>query len=138
MRCQWYRGQWNQGTQFFLKIIIAAIPIALVGLFFEEQIEIIFSGSSFLVAAMLFLTGLLLLLSHLKITRKSNNQKKIGYKESIGIGLAQCIAILPGLSRSGATIAIGLLLGCEKKRNNSLFFSYFITSCFGSFCYQTF
>ena len=108
-------GQWNQGTQFFLKIIIAAIPIALVGLFFEEQIEIIFSGSSFLVAAMLFLTGVLLLLSHLKITRKSNNQKKIGYKESIGIGLAQCIAILPGLSRSGATIAIGLLLGCEKK-----------------------
>ena len=58
LRCQWYRGQWNQGTQFFLKIIIAAIPIALVGLFFEEQIEIIFSGSSFLVAAMLFLTGL--------------------------------------------------------------------------------
>ena len=55
------------------------------------------------------------MLSHLKITRKSNNQKKIGYKESIGIGLAQCIAILPGLSRSGATIAIGLLLGCEKK-----------------------
>ena len=115
LRCQWYRGQWNQGTQFFLKIIIAAIPIALVGLFFEEQIEIIFSGSSFIVAAMLFLTGMLLLLSHLKITRKSNNQKKIGYKESIGIGLAQCIAILPGLSRSGATIAIGLLLGCEKK-----------------------
>ena len=81
-----YRGQWNQGTQFFLKIIIAAIPIALVGLFFEEQIEIIFSGSSFLVAAMLFLTGLLLLLSHLKITRKSNNQKK---NTKIGIGLAQ-------------------------------------------------
>ena len=77
LRCQWYRGQWNQGTQFFLKIIIAAIPIALVGLFFEEQIEIIFSGSSFLVAAMLFLTGVLLLLSHLKITRKSNNQKKL-------------------------------------------------------------
>ena len=123
LHCKWYQGQWNQGTQFFLKILIAAIPIALVGLFFEEKIALFFGESTFVVASMLFVTGLLLLLSHLKITSKKTKillkntplKKEIGYLASFWIGLAQCIAILPGLSRSGATIAIGLLLGYEKK-----------------------
>ena len=123
LHCQWYQGQWNQGTQLFLKILIAAIPIALVGLFFEEQITLFFGESTFVVASMLFVTGLLLLLSHLKITSKKTKillkntslKKEIGYLASFWIGLAQCIAILPGLSRSGATIAIGIILGCDKK-----------------------
>ena len=121
--CQWYRGSMESRHSFFLKILIAAIPIALVGLFFEEQIALFFGESTFVIASMLFVTGLLLFLSHLKITSKKTKillkntplKKEIGYLASFWIGLAQCIAILPGLSRSGATIAIGIILGCDKK-----------------------
>ncbi len=110
-----FQFRYNTGTRFFLKILLAAVPIILVGLFFEEHISLLFAESSVIVAAMLFVTALLLLWSHLKTTKIDKNQKEIGYIGALAIGVAQCLAILPGLSRSGATISIGIILGCNKK-----------------------
>jgi len=104
--------QWNEETRFSLKIIISMIPAALVGYFFESQMEMLFGENIILVGFMLIVTSLLLWL-----TDKSKAiLKPVSYTNSFVIGVAQAIAILPGISRSGATIATSVLLGNEKSK----------------------
>ena len=103
---------WNAGRQYILYIIISMVPAVLVGLFYESEIEKLFDGNLLLVGMMLIITGLLLYMTT-KVRRKRG---KIGYLNSFIIGVTQAIAILPGISRSGATIATSLLLGVEKAR----------------------
>lgn len=102
--------QWNDSTVFVLKIFISMIPVAVVGIFFEDSIETLFTGRVLLVAYMLAVTGTLLILTHFSGAK----EKSITYKNSFIVGLAQACAILPGISRSGATIATALLLGVNK------------------------
>ncbi|MDA8692870.1 undecaprenyl-diphosphate phosphatase [Saprospiraceae bacterium] len=97
---------------FVLFIVISMIPAAIIGVFFDEIIETLFHKQIVFVGVMLLITGFLLLISE----RIQSQTKNVGIKESIIIGLAQAVAILPGISRSGATIATALILGVDKSK----------------------
>lgn len=104
--------QWNEGTQFAFKILLSMVPIAIVGVLFEEEISAFFGGKILLVGMMLLITATLLTFSHFA-------PKKDGivtFPKALLIGIAQTIAILPGLSRSGTTISIALLAGVDRAR----------------------
>ena len=103
---------------FCVKIVLSMIPAALVGVLLEDQIEQLFNGQLILVGAMLVVTGVLLLLAD----RAKVTDKEVGLLDSIIIGVAQAIAILPGISRSGATISTSVLLGID--RSNAARFSF--------------
>lgn len=107
-----FKFNWNEDSRFALNIIISMIPAGFVGLFFEDQIEALFGGQVVLVGAMLVITGLLLLLAD----RAKKTHKKVGHLEALIIGVSQAIAILPGISRSGATISTSVLLGIDRER----------------------
>jgi undecaprenyl-diphosphatase len=104
--------KWNDEFKFSLNIVISMIPAAFVGLFFEDEIDEAFSGNILLVGLMLVVTGLLLFLAD----RSKTSAKPVGIKESIIIGISQAIAILPGISRSGATIGTSVLLGVDRSK----------------------
>ncbi len=97
---------------FVLYIVISMVPAAIIGVFFDDIIETLFHKQIVFVGVMLLLTGFLLLISE----RIKSQTKNVGVKESIVIGLAQAVAILPGISRSGATIATALILGVDKSK----------------------
>jgi undecaprenyl-diphosphatase len=102
--------KWNQETEFSLKIIISMIPAAIVGLLFEKQIEALFTRNILLVAGMLAVTGVLLMLAH----GAKDTGKSVSNLSALLIGIAQAIAITPGISRSGATISTSVLLGIDR------------------------
>lgn len=102
--------QWNGETKFSVKIILSMIPAVIVGLLFEEELESLFGGELTFVGFMLLITSLLLWLAD----KAKHTGKPVTYKDSIVIGIAQAIAILPGISRSGATISTSVLLGNDK------------------------
>ncbi|GHT16453.1 undecaprenyl-diphosphatase [Bacteroidia bacterium] len=103
--------RWNNETRYLGKIVVAMIPIAIVGVFFKDQAEALFTAGLLLVGIMLLVTSLLLLLTHFY---KAKNPHPIRFVDAAVIGLLQAVAILPGLSRSGTTIATSLLLGNPK------------------------
>lgn len=106
-----FKFQWNDSTKYILKIFISMIPVLIAGLFFKEEIEGFFTGNILLVGIMLLITALLLAFTYYAKER----QKEITYKDSFIIGVAQMLAVMPGISRSGATIATGLYLGNKKE-----------------------
>lgn len=103
---------WNEEFQYSIKIIISMIPAALIGVLFEEEIESFFGGALTFVGFMLLITALLLWLAD----KAKNTGKPVTYKDAFVIGVAQAIAILPGISRSGATISTSVLLGNDKTK----------------------
>ena len=103
---------WNKEFQFSLKIIISMIPATLIGLFFENEIELLFSGEILLVGCMLLVTGLLLFLAD----KAENTNQIVNFFHALIIGVSQAIAILPGVSRSGATISTSVLLGIDREK----------------------
>ncbi len=104
--------RWNEQTKFSLKIIISMIPAVFIGLVFEEQLESLFGGNIVLVGFMLWVTALLLYLAD----RAKDTGKPVSFRNSLVIGVSQAIAMLPGVSRSGATISTSVLLGIDKSR----------------------
>ncbi|MFT7156979.1 MAG: undecaprenyl-diphosphatase, partial [Parvicella sp.] len=104
--------KWNEQFQFSMFIVISMIPAAAVGVLFKDELELMFNGNLILVGLMLLLTGGLLLLAD----RAKDTTKKVGLMEAIVIGVSQAIAILPGISRSGATISTSVLLGVDKSK----------------------
>ncbi len=104
--------KWNDSTRYTLKIAISMIPIAVIGLLFSEEIESFFGGQILFVGFMLLVTATLLAFTYYAKPRA----KDISYRDSFIVGVAQAIAVLPGISRSGSTIATGLLLGNQKER----------------------
>ncbi len=102
----------NEELRFSIFIVLSMIPAAAVGLAFDEILETLFDGQVLLVGFMLFVTGLLLLFAN----RASRGQKKVNAFSAIIIGVAQAIAILPGISRSGATISASILLGVSREQ----------------------
>jgi len=114
-----FRFQWNWETRFGLLILLSMVPVAVVGLFFEDAVEELFSCNLLLVGSMLLVTALLLMLS---MVIKQRKEKPIGFLDALIIGIAQAVAVLPGFSRSGATIATGLMLG--KSREEVARFSF--------------
>ncbi len=104
--------KWNEQTQYVFKIGVSMIPIAIVGLFFKDWVEEIFNTDKILllVGAMLLITAALLAFTYYA----KQKDRDISFKDAFIIGLAQACAIMPGISRSGSTIATGLLLGNRK------------------------
>lgn len=102
--------EWNEAKIYILKIAISMIPIAIVGVFFKEQVESLFTDNIVFVGSMLIITAVLLAFSNYA----RNRERNISYLDAFIIGIAQAFAVLPGISRSGATISSGLLLGNKK------------------------
>lgn len=107
-----FQFEWNESSKFSLYIIISMVPAAFVGVFFDDMLEQLFSGQVLLVGFMLIITALLLILAD----RAKNTNKSVGWKEAVIIGIAQTIAILPGISRSGATISTSVILGIDRTK----------------------
>ena len=105
-----FQFKWNTEMQFSLKIIISMIPAVIIGVLFEEQLESLFGGSIAFVGAMLIVTAILLWFAD----KAKNTGKKVTFKDAFIIGISQAIAMLPGISRSGATISTSVLLGNDK------------------------
>ena len=103
----------NDGTHFAINILISMIPIAIVGLFFKDKVEEIFGSGMLIVGIMLLVTASLLAFSYFA---KPRPKELISGWHALIIGIGQAIAVLPGLSRSGTTIATGLLLGNKKEK----------------------
>ena len=102
----------NEASDFSFKILLSMVPAVIVGLLWEDSIEELFSGKILFVGLMLLITASLLTLTYYA----KRNKKDISYGKAFIIGLAQAVAILPGISRSGATIATGLYLGVDREK----------------------
>lgn len=117
-----FQFKWNEGTRYTVNILVSMIPIAIVGVFFKDKVELIFNTETsekifgnplFLVGCFLMVTAALLVFSNFARERRRD---RISPWHAFVIGISQAIAVLPGLSRSGSTIATGLLLGNKKER----------------------
>lgn len=111
-----FKFEWNSETKYALNIIISMIPVGIVGLCFKDSIEALYANEhvrTMVVGVCLLITAVLLTLTHFY---KANEKENISPLHSFIIGIAQAVAVLPGLSRSGSTIATGLLLGNKKEK----------------------
>ncbi len=118
---------WNDGTKFAALIVVSMVPAALVGVFFDDALEALFNEQVILVALMLILTGGLLFLAD----RAQETNKSVGWTSAVLIGISQAIAILPGISRSGATISTSVLLGIDREKAAKFSFLMVIPLIFG-------
>lgn len=109
-----WNGSLNDEQRYALNIVISMIPVGIVGLFFKKDIDALFNGPIIVkvVGCCLLVTAALLTLTHFYHPKEKEN---ISPLHAFIIGIAQAVAVLPGLSRSGSTIATGLLLGNNKK-----------------------
>ena len=107
-----FKFEMNAETKYFLNIVVSMIPVGIVGVFFKDKVEEIFGEGLIVVGCCLLVTALLLVFSYYAKPRQRDH---ISMKDAFIIGLAQAVAVLPGLSRSGSTIATGLLLGNKKE-----------------------
>jgi undecaprenyl-diphosphatase len=122
-----FQFKWNDQTKFSLKIVISMIPAVVVGLLFEEQLEAFFGGKILLVGVMLLVTAILLLLAD----KAKNTNKEVSFTNSVIIGISQAIAMLPGISRSGATISTSVLLGIDRTKAARFSFLMVVPLIFG-------
>ncbi|WP_242084073.1 undecaprenyl-diphosphate phosphatase [Aestuariivivens sediminis] len=118
---------WNADLKFFVKIAVSMIPAVVVGLFFETQLEQLFGGNIFLVGWMLMVTAMLLFLAD----KAKNTNKPVSFKNAFVIGVSQAVAMLPGISRSGATISTSVLLGNDKTKAARFSFLMVVPLIFG-------
>ena len=107
-----FTTKWNDDKTYVAKILLSCIPVMIVGLFFKDQVEAIFGSGLLVVGCCLLLTATLLTFAYYA---KPRQKETISYRDAFIIGLGQAIAVLPGLSRSGTTIATGLILGNKKE-----------------------
>jgi undecaprenyl-diphosphatase len=119
--------KWNEETQFIVKIGLSMIPAVCIGLFFEEELEQFFGGSIMFVGFMLLVTGALLFLAD----KAKNTSKSVSIPNAFLIGISQAIAMLPGISRSGATISTSVLLGVDKTKAARFSFLMVVPLIFG-------
>ena len=103
----------NDEMRYFINILVSMIPVGIVGVFFKDYVEEIFGSGLLIVGIMLLVTAALLTFSYYARPRQ---KEKISMKDAFIIGIAQACAVMPGLSRSGCTIATGLLLGNKKEK----------------------
>jgi undecaprenyl-diphosphatase len=107
--------KWNKEKDYVAKILVSMIPVFIVGMFFKDEVEALFGNGLLLVGICLLITAALLALSEWLQKKRQSKGHEVGYKDAFIIGLAQACAVLPGLSRSGTTIATGLLCGVKKE-----------------------
>ncbi|GGW55457.1 undecaprenyl-diphosphatase [Winogradskyella epiphytica] len=119
--------EWNEDLQFIAKIALSMIPAVIVGLFFEKELEQLFGSNILLVGCMLIVTAILLFLAD----KAKDTQKKVTFSNAFIIGISQAIAMLPGISRSGATISTSVLLGNDKTKAARFSFLMVVPLIFG-------
>ncbi len=107
-----FKFEMNAETKYALNIVVSMIPVGIVGVFFKDQVEEIFGSGLLVVGICLLITAALLIFSYVA---KPRQKETISWKDALIIGIAQACAVMPGLSRSGSTIATGLLLGNKKE-----------------------
>lgn len=117
----------NNSLQFILKIIISMVPAALIGILFDDVIDSFFNQQYILVGFMLILTGVLLFFAN----KAKSTDKDVTIFDSILVGIAQAIAITPGISRSGATISTSVILGVDKQKSAQFSFLMVVPLIFG-------
>ena len=122
-----FQFKWNEEMKFSLKIIISMLPAVIIGLLFEEQLESFFGGKILFVGIMLLVTAVLLLFAD----KAKNTNKEVSFSNSLIIGLSQAIAMLPGISRSGATISTSVLLGIDRSKAARFSFLMVVPLIFG-------
>lgn len=117
-----FKFRYNDETDYVFKIVVSMVPIAVVGLLFKDRVEALFSDNLFTVAVCLIVTAILLYLSDISGRRKKAAPEEgpvarngISYWQALTVGLSQAVAVAPGLSRSGTTIATGLLCGVRRE-----------------------
>lgn len=108
----WRYSEWNDEKQYIAKVVVSMIPVFIVGFFFKDYVEQFFGSGLLVVGICLLVTAALLAFSYFA---KPRQKEKISYIDAFIIGLAQAAAVLPGLSRSGSTIATGIMLGNKKE-----------------------
>lgn len=108
-----FKWKWNEGSKYAVNILISMIPVGIVGLLFKDKVEEVFGSGLLVVGICLMITATLLAFSYWAKPRQREN---ISPLHAFIIGIAQAVAVLPGLSRSGSTIATGLILGNKKER----------------------
>ena len=113
--------KWNTEKDYVAKILVSCIPVFIVGVFFKDEVEAFFGNGLLLVGICLLITSTLLFLSEyltkLRMRKQADGEEighEVTYKDAFIIGIAQAVAVLPGLSRSGSTISTGLLCGVKK------------------------
>ncbi len=116
-----FKFKMNSQTHYIFKIAVSMIPVMIVGLFLKDYVTSLFGSGLLIVGCMLVLTAILLYLGEklsdraaLRAKEGDSEGREVGYLDAFIIGLAQSVAVLPGLSRSGTTIATGLMLGVKK------------------------
>lgn len=119
--------KWNEESQFSVKIIISMLPAVFIGLFFEEQLEAFFGGNIRFVGFMLLITAALLYFAD----KAKDTGKKVSFGNALIVGVSQAIAMLPGISRSGATISTSVLLGVDKSKAARFSFLMVVPLIFG-------
>lgn len=122
-----FQFKWNEETQFTVKIILSMLPAVIIGLLFEKELEAFFGGKILFVGFMLLITALLLLLAD----KAKHTDKKVSFKNALIIGISQAIAMLPGISRSGATISTSVLLGVDRTKAARFSFLMVVPLIFG-------
>ena len=108
-----FKFKMNDETKYALNILVSMIPVGIVGVFFKDKVEEAFGAGLLIVGVMLIVTSVLLIFSYYA---KPRQKEHISLWDAFVIGVAQACAVLPGLSRSGSTIATGLMLGDKKEK----------------------
>jgi undecaprenyl-diphosphatase len=122
-----FQFKWNEQTKFSAKIVLSMIPAVIIGLLFEDQLKSLFDGNVLFVGLMLLITAILLLLAD----KAKNTNKDVSFANSVIIGISQAIAMLPGISRSGATISTSVLLGIDRTKAAKFSFLMVVPLIFG-------
>ena len=125
--------EWNWQTKYMAMLLLSMLPAGAVYALFKSEIDSLFDGQVVLVGAMLLLTAALLYITH----RFGSRDKEVTDKKALVVGISQAIAILPGVSRSGATIATSLLLGINKEQAARFSFLMVIPVIFGAMLLDT-
>lgn len=120
--------KWNTSTKYITKLLISMIPVAFIGIFLKDYVEHFFTGNVRFVGSMLLITACLLTIS----TFAKDRGRDITFSSAFLIGIAQAVAVIPGISRSGATISTGLLLGNKKDETTRFSFLMVILPIIGA------
>ncbi len=118
----------NSAWRYGLLVILSMVPVAVVGIFFEDEVNALFTGNLLLVGCMLIVTSLLLTLTHWS----AEGERSINAYRALVIGLTQAFAVLPGISRSGATISVAVLLGVKRAEAARFSFLMVLVPIFGA------
>ncbi len=110
-----FRFKWNAEMQYIVKLLLSMVPIAIVGVFFRDEVETLFSGNILLVGSMLLVTAALLYFASRVPMQGASGSRQPSYLSALVMGVGQAVAALPGLSRSGTTISMGILSGTSRK-----------------------